>query len=280
MGTIDTQIASSAWIRHIPGLPLTVAIMAPDLETPSLRLKWAREQAAKKRPEFKSPRSAAEANAWNENTYRAHETRNNFDADQAKRYGRAYKVNWVWLLLGLGEPKGKPSELDADQADYFDRDEIRNADLVTVREIDLYAGAGGGGQMPESYRRLDDGSWEPTDAVKAHAMFPRSWLSLLGLDPNYTDLVRVKGDSMSPEIEDGDWVFVDRRAHRLTGDDIYLLWDGFGIVAKSLAVVRSSRPIKVRILSANPKYPPDEVPIEDIMLIGRVQFRIGRIVRR
>jgi phage repressor protein C with HTH and peptisase S24 domain len=85
--------------------------------------------------------------------------------------------------------------------------------------------------MPPAYRQLKNGSWAPADAVKAEAFFPSAWLATLGLDPDFTDLVRIRGDSMSPEIEDGDWVFVDRRVHHLTADDIYLLWDGFGVVA-------------------------------------------------
>jgi phage repressor protein C with HTH and peptisase S24 domain len=74
-------------------------------------------------------------------------------------------------------------------------------------------------------------------------------------------------------------VFVDRRVHRLLADDIYLIWDGFGVVVKSLAIVRASQPPRVRVLSANSKYPPDDLPFEDILIIGRVHYRIGRIVR-
>ena len=152
--------------------------------------------------------------------------------------------------------------------------------LAVLREIDISAGAGGGGEMPAAYRRLKNGSWAPADAVKAEAFFPLAWLATLGLDPDFTDLVRIRGDSMSPEIEDGDWVFVDRRIHHLTADDIYLLWDGFGVVVKSLAIVRGTKPPRVRIISANPKYPPDELDLDEIFIIGRVHFRLGRITRR
>jgi hypothetical protein len=247
-----------------------------DLATMHGRLRHARRGAKRKVPE------AAKAARINVNTWKAYESgRNKFGEDEAKRIGRALgKTNWLWLLHGLGEMKGAPG----DALDEFDPSvalvDIGRAGLVAIREVDLYAGAGGGGHAPEAYRQLADGSWTPSDSIKAQALFPHAWLALLGLDAGFTDLVRVRGDSMSPEIEDGDWVFVDRRAHRLVADDIYLLWDGFGVVTKSLAVVRASHPTRVRILSANPKYPPDEVPIEEIMIIGRVQFRIGRIVRQ
>jgi hypothetical protein len=51
-------------------------------------------------------------------------------------------------------------------------------------------------------------------------------------------------------------------------------------VVKSLAIVRGTKPPRVRIISANPKYPPDELDLDEIFIIGRVHFRLGRITRR
>jgi len=244
----------------------------PDWSTPNARLKWARVQAG-----YPSIRNAANKRGWNENTYKAHEQGiNNFHEDDARRYGKGFSVNWVWLLHNIGDPKGKASDAAASATPQS----TISPDIIGIREIDISVGAGGGGEAPIAYKKSKNGTWTPTDAVKAEAFFPMAWLESLGLDPNFTDLVRVRGDSMYPEIDDGDWVFVDRRVHQLSADDIYLLWDGFGVVAKSLAVVRGKRPPRVKIISANPKYPPEEIALDEIHIIGRVHFRLGRIIHR
>jgi hypothetical protein len=65
----------------------------------SMRLKEARIKAG-----FTSARSAAERFAWKGSTYAAHENgQNNFDAEVAITYGKAFKVSPAWLLTGIGE---------------------------------------------------------------------------------------------------------------------------------------------------------------------------------
>jgi hypothetical protein len=182
----------------------------------------------------------------------------------------------------LGDPKGSSTNLAGgfahpEQMEYSATGGPGGR-LVPVPEIDLHAGIGN--RPTAAYRQLKDGSWVPGSAVKAQALLPESWLFALGLDPAFTDVVRMQGDSMSPAIDDGDWIFVDRRVSRLASDDIYLFWDGYALTAKSLAIVPATRPPRVRILSANPKYPQDELPLDRIKIIGRVRFRIGGIVRQ
>lgn len=254
--------------------------MEQDTSTPGGRLRYARKNSPLTKSlgvRAISISGAAERTGINANTIKAHENgRNLFDEAQAKTYARAYGFRWLWLLHNEGPPLASNAAGVA-----ADDEQPINEPLVRLNEVDVFAGAGGGGEAPAAYEQLRDGSWVPSDAVKSQALFPAAWLSELGLDPRQTDLVRVRGDSMWPEIDDGDWVFVDRRVHSIQADDIYLIWDGWGVVAKSLSIVRSSRnEPRVRIISANPKYPPDELPIDDIRVIGRVHFRIGRIIRR
>ncbi|MCW5697184.1 MAG: XRE family transcriptional regulator [Bauldia sp.] len=62
------------------------------------RLRQMRERAG-----FESARSAALAHDWRESTYRAHETGGRqFDLEQARRYGRAFRADPYWLLHGIG----------------------------------------------------------------------------------------------------------------------------------------------------------------------------------
>ena len=66
---------------------------ASDMNT---RLREARREAG-----FASATDAIEYCKWKGSTYRAHENgQNNYNAEYAARYGKAYGVSASWLLLG------------------------------------------------------------------------------------------------------------------------------------------------------------------------------------
>jgi phage repressor protein C with HTH and peptisase S24 domain len=66
------------------------------------RLAWARRNA-----DFRSPRAAAKAHRWNENTYKSRESgeRGVTNQDEVKRYADAFGVDFIWLLTGVGTPE-------------------------------------------------------------------------------------------------------------------------------------------------------------------------------
>ena len=69
------------------------------LETPAQRLVWAR----KKHGKYSTPTDAARAFGWKVSTYLGHEnTDRNPSRAAAKKYAKAYKVRWEWLLEGEG----------------------------------------------------------------------------------------------------------------------------------------------------------------------------------
>lgn len=288
MGTIHTRESSSPRGQLIPKVTGTLWAMprqpVDDLTTAHGRLRHARKKKGL------TVEDLAERTGINVNTVKKHEQRNLFDETDAKKYGRHLGVPWLWLLHAVEQSSKEslryiPPRLGKTSQEVIDTDAMPPAsgsELVTIREVDVVGGLGGGGEMPAAYVRGSDGLWQPSDAVAAEVMFPFYWLASLGLDPTRTDLIRVQGNSMSPEIEDGDWVFVDRRYQTLSGDDIYLIFDGTGLVVKALQLVRGTKgrdARRIRIISANPTYPIDEVPADDVTIIGRVRHRIGRIVR-
>lgn len=80
----------------------------PDLRTQAGRLRFARMR------KYTSMRSAAQANGWNENTYKSHEQGirrgGALTEDDAKRYARAFAVSVTWLMSGRGEPFAAEAE--------------------------------------------------------------------------------------------------------------------------------------------------------------------------
>lgn len=74
------------------------------MDTVADRLRWAR-----KRAEFKTPTEAARENGWVVSTYLGHENGDRVPKrPTAKRYARAFKVRWEWLLEAEGQPTLKP----------------------------------------------------------------------------------------------------------------------------------------------------------------------------
>lgn len=76
-------------------------------ETMGDRLKWAREQAG-----FKSARSAALKFQWKPSTYSAHENgQNDYNEQDAIKYGAKFKRSPGWLLTGMGDPGARKTKL-------------------------------------------------------------------------------------------------------------------------------------------------------------------------
>lgn len=80
-------------------------------DRPSDRLREARKQR------YDSAADAARAFGWTVSTYTHHENgTREYDHAQAQKYGRAFRVNWIWLLTGV-DPR---IEIDPDEATVLD----------------------------------------------------------------------------------------------------------------------------------------------------------------
>lgn len=130
-------------------------------------------------------------------------------------------------------------------------------DYVEIAYLYLRPGMGGGG-----YEDLND-------AVMVR--FPRRLIrDQLGARPEDIRVVEVEGPSMEPMLESGDQVLVNIAKRNPSQPGIFCLWDGFGIVCKLVERIRNTDPPKVRIISANPVFQPEELTEEEAHIIGRV----------
>lgn len=74
-------------------------------ETIAGRLRWARRHHGK----YATPTEAARAFGWPVSTYLGHENGDrNPSRGTAKKYARAYRVRWEWMLENEGVPLGNP----------------------------------------------------------------------------------------------------------------------------------------------------------------------------
>ncbi|WP_271273803.1 S24 family peptidase [Aliamphritea hakodatensis] len=98
-----------------------------------------------------------------------------------------------WLMFGTSEPEsGAPA----------------NFIKIPVFDVELAAGAGRHIDMEE----VSD--WVPID---------QDWIYQNGLSPDHLSVVYVKGDSMTPKLEDGDMLLVNTAERRPVSGKIYAI---------------------------------------------------------
>jgi len=138
-----------------------------------------------------------------------------------------------------------------------------------VAELDTRAGLGGGGVPAREVRK--DG--KHADPVKSEGwVFPPSFVR----EQLHTSAARLlvldtAGDSMAPTLMSGDRVIVDSGHKTPTPDGLYAIRDAFeGIVIKRLQVVRSAAKPRVKIISDNPIHAAEEVPLNELEIVGKV----------
>ena len=83
----------------------------------------------------------------------------------------------------------------------------------------------------------------------------------------------VRGNSMEPELRHGDRLGVDTARRVPAAGELFVLWDGTGLVAKCVEPVHESRPPRLRLISAGPANP---VLACDIHIAGKVPWKVTR----
>jgi transcriptional regulator with XRE-family HTH domain len=133
-----------------------------------------------------------------------------------------------------------------------------------VPELDIRAESSGSGKRARKSGRTGD-------PVKTLWGIPKSFVQgQLNLPPDALVVIEANGDSMVPTIAAGDRVIVDTSHTSPTPDGIYAIRDTFeGIVIKRLQLSRSARPPRVKIISDNAKHAAEEIPLDDIKIVGK-----------
>lgn len=103
--------------------------------------------------------------------------------------------------------------------------------------------------------------------------FSRRWLREQGLDPQALSSIRVEGDSMEPTLREGDEILVDCRPQRLR-EGIHVVRTGDALLVKRLV---TGKPGVVVLLSDNPAYRPLELAPAEVVIVGRVVWKGGRL---
>ena len=102
-----------------------------------------------------------------------------------------------------------------------------------------------------------------------------------GAGPENLRILRVRGNSMEPEMRDGDRVVFDVSRRLPATGETFVLWDGNGLVVKNVDAlhgvdVDGGEPRRLRLISANPDYAPYSPLAHDVHILGKVPWVIKR----
>lgn len=167
-----------------------------------------------------------------------------------------FNVNANWLFFGTGE-----MNLGSMQMPFIEGKQC-DVDLIMVPMVEARLSAGLGSLQVSG------------DSERSYA-FRADFLHRKG-NPKDMVLMRVEGDSMQPEIMDGDVVLLDQSKREIRIGRIFAVGFEEAIYLKRIDML----PGKVILKSVNPEYPPVELDIrgqaEDLLrVIGQVLW-VGR----
>ena len=87
-------------------------------------------------------------------------------------------------------------------------------------------------------------------------------------------ILRVRGNSMEPEIRESDRFVVDTARRSPATGELFVLWDGTGLVVKRVEAV-GGEPPRLRLLSASAGDPPCTCLAEEAHIVGKVVWTIS-----
>lgn len=167
-------------------------------------------------------------------------------------------------------------ETSEEYAQGYTRDHWKPKLPGALPELDISAGAGEGKIGNVIVLPLDGGGVSAHEVVDEWPL-PMTWLHEAVNDVRQSLVVKVVGESMTPNYLPGDRVIVDLSQDRFVSDSVYLISDGESAPQiKRLQRVPLTVPTRVTIISDNPAYQNHEVEVDLLRIHGRVCAHVGR----
>lgn len=139
--------------------------------------------------------------------------------------------------------------------------------LAGIPEVEVEASAGPGALAGEFV------------AEKARWFLPEGMIRYEGgAAPGAIRVLRVRGESMEPELSEGDRLLVDTSRRVPATGEMFVLWDGNGLVVKRVErVADDGAEPGLRLKSANAEYADYVAPAGDVHVVGKVLWTVRRI---
>lgn len=136
-------------------------------------------------------------------------------------------------------------------------------------------------EVPEYEVRLSAGAGfivHDEEPVGAWPFARRYLLEELGLRAHDLAVVRVQGDSMTPTLQSGDRVLIDRGDIYAGAEGVFAVWNGAATVVKRVELEQPMRdPPRAVLISDNKAHNQYAVPLDELKVIGRVVWYARRL---
>ena len=146
---------------------------------------------------------------------------------------------------------------------------LPGAPVVAIPEITVEVAAGAGATAEEFVTETARWHW-PENMIRHEG----------GAAPEDLRILRVRGNSMEPEMREGDRIVVDVSRRLPATGETFVLWDGNGLVVKHVETVHDEaggdEPPRLRLISANPDYAPYSRLAQDVHVLGTVLWVVRR----
>ena len=96
-------------------------------------------------------------------------------------------------------------------------------------------------------------------------------------NPEGLRILRVRTNSMEPEMREGDRLVVDTARRVPAAGELFVLWDADGLVVKRVEPAHAPGAPKLRLFSANPTYPPYTCLGANVHIVGKVLWKVTRV---
>ena len=143
---------------------------------------------------------------------------------------------------------------------------IPAAGLAFIPEMEVEAAAGPGALNEEFVS--EKARWYLPEGMIRHEADAK---------PEGLRIMRVRGNSMEPDMSEDDRIVVDTARRIPATGEMFVLWDGNGLVVKRVETLREPGPSRLRLISANPDYTPYTCLAEDAHIVGKVVWALKRM---
>ena len=133
----------------------------------------------------------------------------------------------------------------------------KTSQMVHIPQFNFRAGMGGGGIIDR----------ETSDDFLS---LPRTYLEQMQLSSADLISIDVEGDSMSPTLESGDRIMINRSDKNPASGGVFAIHDSDALVVKRIERIPATNPVRLKLISDNPNHGTYEVPADETNILGRV----------